>query len=166
MLLKIARFHSFSRLNNTLFCVCMSVHTHTSRLLYPFICQQTFRLFCTLAIVNTAAMSLRALYPFKVMIPFALAAYPEVKLRDHMVALGLLWWFSDREFSSSPGDIVSIPRTERSRENGVATHSSIVSSRIPTDRGTWRATVCGGRKESDMTEVTEHAHTHAWWLYW
>ena len=25
------------------------------------------------------------------------------------------------------------------------------------DRGAWRATVCGGHKESDMTEVTYHA---------
>ena len=73
---------------------------HTSRLLYPFIRQQTFRLFRTLAIVNTAAMSLRALYPFNVMIPFPLTADPEVKLLDHMVALGLFWWFGDHHLSS------------------------------------------------------------------
>ena len=165
MLLKMARFLSFSRLNNTLFCVCVSVHMHTSRLLYPFIRQQTFRLLRTLAIVNTAAMSLRALYPFNVMIPFPLTADPEVKLLDHMVALGLFWWFGDQEFSCSTGDTVSIPRSGRSREDGVATHFSIVARRIPMDRGTWWATVRGGRQESDMTEATEHAYEHAWWLH-
>ena len=30
----------------------------------------------------------------------------------------------------------------------------------PMDRGAWRATVHGAAKELDMTEVTEHAHTH------
>ena len=60
MLLKMSRFLSFSRLNNILFCVCVSVHMHTSHL-YPFIRQQTFRLFHTLATMNTAAMNLRAM---------------------------------------------------------------------------------------------------------
>ena len=34
----------------------------------------------------------------------------------------------------------------------MATHSSILARRIPMDRVAWRATVHGGRKESDMTE--------------
>ena len=37
-------------------------------------------------------------------------------------------------------------------EEGMATHFSILAWRIPIDRGAWRATVHGGRKESDTTE--------------
>ena len=37
-------------------------------------------------------------------------------------------------------------------EEGTATHSRILAWRIPMDRGAWRATVLGGRKESDTTE--------------
>ena len=36
-------------------------------------------------------------------------------------------------------------------EEGMATHSSILAWRIPTDRGAWRATV-RGIPESDTTE--------------
>ena len=36
-------------------------------------------------------------------------------------------------------------------EEGMATHSSILAWRIPTDRGAWRATV-HGVTESDTTE--------------
>ena len=36
-------------------------------------------------------------------------------------------------------------------EEGMATHSSILARRIPTDRGAWQAIVIG-RKVSDMTE--------------
>ena len=36
-------------------------------------------------------------------------------------------------------------------EEGMATHSSILAWRIPTDRGTWWAAVHGGCKESDTT---------------
>ena len=39
-----------------------------------------------------------------------------------------------------------------SLEEGMATHSSILAWRIPTDRGAWRATVHGVGKESDTTE--------------
>ena len=42
-------------------------------------------------------------------------------------------------------------------EDGMATHSSILAWRIPTDRGTWRATV-HGVTELGTTEVT---YTHA-----
>ena len=41
---------------------------------------------------------------------------------------------------------------EEPLEEGMATHSSILAWRIPMDRGAWRATVHGGRKESDTTE--------------
>ena len=44
------------------------------------------------------------------------------------------------------------PGLGRSLEKGMATHSSILAWRILMDRSTWRATVHGGRKESDMTE--------------
>ena len=37
-------------------------------------------------------------------------------------------------------------------EEDMATHSSILAWRIPMDRGTWRATVHGVVKESDMTK--------------
>ena len=40
----------------------------------------------------------------------------------------------------------------------MATHSSILPWRIPTDRGAWQARVHGAT-ESDMTEVTENTHT-------
>ena len=36
-------------------------------------------------------------------------------------------------------------------EEGMATHSSILAWRVPTDKETWWATV-HGHKESDMTE--------------
>ena len=41
-------------------------------------------------------------------------------------------------------------------EKGTATHSRILAWRIPMDRGAWRATVLGGRKESDSTERLTH----------
>ena len=37
-------------------------------------------------------------------------------------------------------------------EEGMATHASTLAWRIPMDRGAWRATVQGDRKESDTTE--------------
>ena len=37
-------------------------------------------------------------------------------------------------------------------DEGMATHSSILASRIPVDRGAWRAAVHGIKKKSDMTE--------------
>ena len=44
-------------------------------------------------------------------------------------------------------------------EEGMATHSSILAWRIPTERGAWQAIV-HGVAESDKTEVTWHACTH------
>ena len=48
-------------------------------------------------------------------------------------------------------DTSSVPGLGRSPEKGVTIHSSILAWRIPRDRGVQ------SRKESDTTEVTEHA---------
>ena len=50
------------------------------------------------------------------------------------------------------GDIGLIPGLEDPQEEGMATHSSIPSWRIPMDRGAWWAKVCGGRKEVDKSK--------------
>ena len=42
----------------------------------------------------------------------------------------------------------------------MATHSSILTWRIPVDRGACWATVHGGHKESDMTEQLSHAESY------
>ena len=45
----------------------------------------------------------------------------------------------------------------------MATHCSILTWRIPMDRGSWQTTVCGVTKsqESDMTERLAQ-HMHVW----
>ena len=43
-------------------------------------------------------------------------------------------------------------------EEGMATHSSTLAWRIPTDRGAWQTTAYSVA-ELDMTEATEHTHT-------
>ena len=48
---------------------------------------------------------------------------------------------------------------EHPLEEGMATHSSILAWKIPMDRGAWRATVHGGRKELDTTEQLSTAHS-------
>ena len=56
----------------------------------------------------------------------------------------------------------SIPGLGRSPGGGMATHTSILSRRIPTDRGAWWVTV-HGIVELDMTEqlsTRARAHTH------
>ena len=57
--------------------------------------------------------------------------------------------------AGASGDAYSIPG-EDPLEDGIATHSSILSWRIPMERGAWWATV-HEVAESDMTEATEHA---------
>ena len=48
---------------------------------------------------------------------------------------------------------------EDSLKEGMAAHSSVLAWRMPMDRGTWRATVHAGCKESDMTErLSTHKH--------
>ena len=46
-------------------------------------------------------------------------------------------------------DVDSIPESERSLEEGMATLSSIRARRIPTDRGAWWVTVHGDAKRHD-----------------
>ena len=41
-------------------------------------------------------------------------------------------------------------------EKEMATHSSILAWENPMDRAAWQATVHGGLKESDMTELLNH----------
>ena len=41
-------------------------------------------------------------------------------------------------------------------EKEMETHSRILGLVGPVDRGVWWATIHGGHKESDITEVTEH----------
>ena len=47
---------------------------------------------------------------------------------------------------------------EDTLEEGMATHSSVLAWRIPTDRGAWWATVLRVIK-SDKTEATSYTHT-------
>ena len=51
-----------------------------------------------------------------------------------------------RESTCNAGDLGSIPGFGRSLEASTATHSSILASRIPMDKGTWWATIHGVTK--------------------
>ena len=55
------------------------------------------------------------------------------------------------------GDQGSIPGLGDPLEEGMVTHASILTWRIPMDRGGWRAPV-HGVAESDMTERLSTAH--------
>ena len=50
-----------------------------------------------------------------------------------------------KESACNAGDLGSVPGLEWS-PGGIATHSSIFTWRIPMDRGSWQATVCGVAK--------------------
>ena len=98
-----------------------------------------------------------------------------MELLDHMVVLSFLRKFHtvfqgfprgsvDKELACNAGDAGDmglIPWLGRSPEEGMATHSSILAWRIPwtEEPGRLQST---GRKELDMTEVSEHT---PWWLY-
>ena len=45
-------------------------------------------------------------------------------------------------------------------EKGMATHSSVLAWRIPTDRGAWQATVRGVAKSWIWLSTHTHTHTH------
>ena len=51
-----------------------------------------------------------------------------------------------KEFTCSVQDLGSVPGLEDPLEEGMATHSSIPSWRIPRDRGAWRAIIHGVAK--------------------
>ena len=51
-----------------------------------------------------------------------------------------------KETACSEGELGSIPGWEDSLEEGMATQSSLLAWRIPTDRGAWQATVHGVAK--------------------
>ena len=49
-------------------------------------------------------------------------------------------------------DLGSFLGLERSLEEGMTTHSSILAYNIPMNRGAWQTTAHGVSKESDTTE--------------
>ena len=51
-----------------------------------------------------------------------------------------------KEFTCKVGDLGSVPGLEDPPEEGMATHSSILTWRIPRDRGAWWATIHGAAK--------------------
>ena len=51
-----------------------------------------------------------------------------------------------KEFTCSVQDLGSVPGLEDPPEESMATHSSILTWRIPRDRGAWRATIHGVAK--------------------
>ena len=72
---------------------------------------------------------------------------------------GLPWWFSCKESSCNAGDMGSIPGSGRCPGGDVATHSSILASRIP-----W-AEKPGGLQSTRLQRVrnawSDWAHTNA-----
>ena len=72
-------------------------------------------------------------------------------LFSHFLRLVLGLWSDRRESACNAGDLGSIHGLEDPLEEGMATHSSILTSRIPLDRGAWQAYSPWGRKELDTT---------------
>ena len=78
-------------------CTHTHTHTHTPRILYPFICQWTFRLFPCLIYCKSAAMNMGTCiflnYICIFWITYIFSGYiPEVGLLDHRVALFLVFF--------------------------------------------------------------------------
>ena len=72
----------------------------------------------------------------------------------------LPWWLSGEESAynaGAVGDAGSIPGSGRSPGGGHGNPLQYSCLENPMDRGTWRATVHGGHKKSDTSEVTYHA---------
>ena len=70
---------------------------------------------------------------------------------------GLPWWLSGEESAyntGAVGDAGSIPGSGRSPGGGHGNPLQYSCLENPMDRGTWRATVHGGHKKSDTSEVT------------
>ena len=67
-----------------------------------------------------------------------------------------------KEFAYNVGELGSVSGLGRTPGGGQATHSSILAWRIPTNRGTWQATVSPwGHEELDKTE---HLSVHRYVL--
>ena len=89
---------------------------------------------------------------------YTLPAHTHTHTHTHTYIHRASQWLSSKESVCEAGasrDAYSIPG-EDPLEEGMATHSSILSWRIPMDRGAWWATV-HEVAESDMTEATERA---------
>ena len=90
--------------------------------------------------------------------------------RQHLPLPSLPWWLSGKESTynaGSAGDMGSIPGSGRSPGGGHGNPFQYSCLENPTDRGAWRATVLMitkgksyGHLELDMTEDTQHTHTH------
>ena len=59
---------------------------------------------------------------------------------------------------ANTGHLGLIPESGRSPGGGHGNPLQGSCLENPMDRGAWRATIHGGRKELDMTEATQHAH--------
>ena len=77
-------------------------------------------------------------------------------VRDHATVSGFPGGSDGKESTCNAGDLGSISGLGRSPGGGPANHSSILAWRIPTDRGAWRAIVCGVAKTERLS-----ADTHA-----
>ena len=67
--------------------------------------------------------------------------------------------------AGDPGDAGLIPGSGRSPGGGCGNPRQHSCLENPVDRGAWQATVHGGHKESDMTEVTSHTTFIKFLLY-
>ena len=68
--------------------------------------------------------------------------------------LGLPWWISSKDSACNAETQVRSLAWEDPLEEGLATHSGILSWRIPMDRGMWWATV-HRVTQSDTTKETK-----------
>ena len=73
--------------------------------------------------------------------------------------IGFPWWISCKESACNARDVGSIPRSGISPGEGNGNPLQYSCLDNPMDRGAWQATSPWGHKESDTTEVTQHAHT-------
>ena len=69
---------------------------------------------------------------------------------------GLPWWPKGKESACNAGDGYSVSELGRSPGEGNGNPLQYSCLENATDRGAWWATVHGGLKESDMTELLNH----------
>ena len=76
----------------------------------------------------------------------------------------LPWWVNNKESTCNAGvtgDAVSIPGSGRSPGGGHGNPLWYSCLENPTDRGTWRAAVCGVAKgQTRLKQLSTHTHTH------